>query len=30
MAAMAETNADNPALAEQVAIRARAETPARF
>ncbi len=29
MAAMAETNADNPALAEQVAIRAREETPAR-
>ena len=29
MAAMAETNADNPALAMQGAIRARAETPAR-
>ena len=29
MAAMAETNADNPALALQVAIRAREETPAR-
>jgi transketolase len=29
MAAMAETNADNPALALQVAVRAREETPAR-
>jgi transketolase len=29
MAAMAETNADNPALAQQVAIRARGETPTR-
>ena len=29
MAAMAETNAENPALALQVAIRAREETPAR-
>ena len=29
MAAMAETNADDPALAMQGAIRARAETPAR-
>ena len=29
MAAMAETNADDPALAMQAAIRARAETPAR-
>ncbi len=29
MAAMAETNADNPALAQQVAVRARGETPIR-
>ena len=29
MAAMAETNADNPALAFQKVVRARAETPAR-
>ena len=29
MASMAETNADNPALALQVAVRARGETPTR-
>ena len=29
MAAMAETNAENPALAQQVAVRARGETPIR-
>ena len=29
MASMAETNADNPALAQQVAVRARGETPTR-